>query len=299
MKERLQPLEAELAQSEEALQALLDRVPNPPAEDTPDGDSEDDAVDGQARRRSAGVRLRAARPPRPRGRARLDRRRARGQGVGLAVRLPRRRHRAARARAVPLGARPDRREGSRARAAAGARPRGGDVRHRVLPVRQGRLLFGSGGRSLSRRHVRGADGRVPREGGARRAAAALRRVLDVLPARGGRCRQGHARHVPRAPVRQGRDVRVLRARHVARRARAAARDRGGARAGARAAVPRAEHRGRRPRCVGREEVRHRGVVPRASRATARSRRRRTRPTTRRGDSTSATAATGSSSTCTR
>jgi seryl-tRNA synthetase len=43
-KERLQPLEAELAQLEEAVQALLDRVPNPPAEDTPDGDSEEDAV---------------------------------------------------------------------------------------------------------------------------------------------------------------------------------------------------------------------------------------------------------------
>ena len=31
-------------------------------------------------------------------------------------------------------------------------------------------------------------------------------VLDVLPARGRRGRQGHARDVPRAPVRQGRDV---------------------------------------------------------------------------------------------
>ena len=47
--------------------------------------------------------------------------------------------------------------------------------------------------------------------GARRAAAPLRRVLDVLPPRGGRGRQGHARDVPRAPVRQGRDVRLLRA----------------------------------------------------------------------------------------
>ena len=38
------------------------------------------------------------------------------------------------------------------------------------------------------------------------AAAALRRLLAVLPARGGRRRQGHARDLPRAPVRQGRDV---------------------------------------------------------------------------------------------
>ena len=37
-----------------ACQALLDRVPNPPAEDTPDGDKEEDAVDGEASRRPAG-----------------------------------------------------------------------------------------------------------------------------------------------------------------------------------------------------------------------------------------------------
>ena len=210
VKEQLQPLEAELAQSEEALQALLDRVPNPPAEDTPDGDSEDDAVT---------VKL-VGDPPafdfEPRDH--LDLAAAHGwidverggkvsgsrfvYRVGDIALLE--------LALAPLGARPDRREGARARAAAGARPRGGDVRHRVLPVRQGRLLFGPGGRALSRRHVRGADGRVPREGRARRAAASLRRVLDVLPARGGRGRQGHARDVPRAPVRQGRDVRVLR-----------------------------------------------------------------------------------------
>jgi seryl-tRNA synthetase len=44
VKERLQPLEAELSQAEARLQALLDRVPNLPAEDTPDGDTEEDAV---------------------------------------------------------------------------------------------------------------------------------------------------------------------------------------------------------------------------------------------------------------
>ena len=47
------------------------------------------------------------------------------------------------------------------------------------------------------------------------AAAALRRLLAVLPPRGGRRRQGHARHLPRAPVRQGRDVLVRRAGRVA------------------------------------------------------------------------------------
>jgi seryl-tRNA synthetase len=44
VKERLQPLEAELSEAESRLQTLLDRVPNPPAEDTPDGDTEEDAV---------------------------------------------------------------------------------------------------------------------------------------------------------------------------------------------------------------------------------------------------------------
>jgi seryl-tRNA synthetase len=44
VKERLQPLERELTDVEQQLQALLDRVPNPPADDTPDGDAEEDAV---------------------------------------------------------------------------------------------------------------------------------------------------------------------------------------------------------------------------------------------------------------
>ncbi len=44
VKERLQPLEAELQEAEERVRELLDRVPNPPADDTPDGDSEEDAV---------------------------------------------------------------------------------------------------------------------------------------------------------------------------------------------------------------------------------------------------------------
>jgi seryl-tRNA synthetase len=44
VKEQLQPLEAELAEAEERLRHLLDRVPNPPAEDTPDGTTEEDAV---------------------------------------------------------------------------------------------------------------------------------------------------------------------------------------------------------------------------------------------------------------
>jgi len=45
IKEQQQPLEAEFATWSERVQELLDRVPNPPAEDTPDGDQEEDAVE--------------------------------------------------------------------------------------------------------------------------------------------------------------------------------------------------------------------------------------------------------------
>jgi seryl-tRNA synthetase len=45
IKAELQPLEAELGEVQQRLQELLDRVPNPPAEDTPDGDREEDAVE--------------------------------------------------------------------------------------------------------------------------------------------------------------------------------------------------------------------------------------------------------------
>jgi seryl-tRNA synthetase len=44
VKERLGPLETELADVKAQLDDLLERVPNPPAEDTPDGTSEDDAA---------------------------------------------------------------------------------------------------------------------------------------------------------------------------------------------------------------------------------------------------------------
>ncbi len=45
VKEQQQPLEAEFATLSERVKELLDRVPNPPAEDTPDGDKEEDAVE--------------------------------------------------------------------------------------------------------------------------------------------------------------------------------------------------------------------------------------------------------------
>ena len=46
----------------------------------------------------------------------------------------------------------------------------------------------------------------------RRAAGLLRRLLHLLPPGGGRRRQGHAGDLPRPPVRQGGDVRLLHAR---------------------------------------------------------------------------------------
>ena len=132
---------------------------------------------------------------------------------------------------------------------AGARARGGALRHGLPARHRAADLPPARRRPVPRRHERGrarvaARRRDPRR---RRAAAALRRLLVVLPPRGRRRGQGHARHLPRAPVRQARDVLLRRARHVARRARAAAGDRGGDPAGAGDPLPRREHRRRRPR----------------------------------------------------
>ena len=90
-------------------------------------------------------------------------------------------------------------------------------------------------------------------------AAALRGLVVVLPPRSRQLRQGHPRHHPGAPVRQGRGVRLLQARR--RRGRASA----AAGLAARDAGP---HRGalsgnrrgrRRSRLVGGPQVRLRGV----------------------------------------
>ena len=86
-------------------------------------------------------------------------------------------------------------------------------------------------------------------------------LLDLLPPRGGRRRPRHARHLPRPPVRQGRDVLVRRALRVRRRARAPAGDRGAHPRRAGDPLPRRQRRGRRPRRPGGEEVRLRGLDP--------------------------------------
>src|SRR5215213_1366043 len=112
LKEELRQAEEELAQAERRRDELLTVIPNPPAEDTPDGFTDDDAVVV----RQVGDAPAFDFPAR--------------DHLRLALRLPRRRRGAARARAVPLRTRPAGREGVRADAAAGARSRGSDVRHR-------------------------------------------------------------------------------------------------------------------------------------------------------------------------
>ena len=80
------------------------------------------------------------------------------------------------------------------------------ARHRAADLPAGRRRAVPGG------HERGAAGLAARGRDARRggAAAPLRGLLAVLPARGGRRGARHARDPARAPVRQGRDVLVRR-----------------------------------------------------------------------------------------
>ena len=75
-------------------------------------------------------------------------------------------------------------------------------------------------RPLPRRHQRGGARRLPRRRDPRpvRRPAALRRLVGLLPPRGRLVRQGHPRHHPRAPVPQGRDVRLVPRRGRRRRA---------------------------------------------------------------------------------
>ena len=92
------------------------------------------------------------------------------------------------------------------------------------PGGAGRLPPGRG-RPLPGRHGRGAARRVPLRRDPRpRRSLPLRYagLQPELPARGRLVRQGHPRHLPGALVRQGRDVRLLRARGRRRRAPEAA-----------------------------------------------------------------------------
>ena len=160
-----------------------------------------------------------------------------------------------------------------------------------FPTEKSNIYALDGRRPLPHRHLRGRARRLPHGRDPRRAAAALRRVLDVLPPRGGRGRQGHARHVPRPPVQQGRAVRLLRARALAprsttgcSRSRRSSCRRSACRTASSTSPPATSAPRRRRSTTSRRGSRR-------SSATARSRRRRTRPTSRPAASASATAPT--------
>ena len=147
-------------------------------------------------------------PRRARRGARRDRHRARRQGVRLPVLLPHRRRRAAgagpgepgdgagrRGRLHPddhAGAGPARRRWRAPASSAPTRPRS------------------TGWRTTTSTWSAPPRCRSPATTSTRswtcRPAAALRRLLAVLSARGRLLRQGHQGHHPGAPVRQGRDV---------------------------------------------------------------------------------------------
>ena len=116
------------------------------------------------------------------------------------------------------------------------------------------FLVGTSEVSLAALHA----GRDPRR---RRAAAPLRGLLHLLSARGRSGGQGHARDLPRPPVRQGGDVLVRSPRGVCGGARAHAGDPGADPPGARDPLPGGGHRGRRPGRLGGAQVRLRGVDP--------------------------------------
>ena len=164
-----------------------------------------------------------------------------------------------------------RRRGVRSGGPAGAGSRGPAIRHRLLPRRARDDLRGPPRRAVPGRDLGGLAGGAPRgrDPGRRRPAAPLRGALHLLPARGRSRRQGHARDLPRPPVRQGRDVLVRQPGGVGRRARAPAGDSGANPPGARDPLPGGGHRRRRPRGRGGAQVRLRGLDSRARSATAR------------------------------
>ena len=120
---------------------------------------------------------------------------------------------------------------------------------------------------------------------------ALRRAVALLPHGGRRRRPRHPRTVPRPPVHQGRDVRLLHAGAERGDPPGDQGDRGGDLPGAGPRLPRHRHLHRRPRRPGVPQVRPRGLDARPRRqaaTTARSPAPPTAPTTRPGGSASAT-----------
>ncbi len=212
-------LEAELAEIEAALDELATRLPNVP--DPAGAGRGDRGGRGRSSARSASARLRL---PEPRDHVEL------GTALGL-IDMEQAAEASGSRFAYLLGdlvlvelalvrfaLDPARAGGVRPGRAAGARPRAPALygtgffpaeREMIYEVPRDELfLVGTSEVSLAALHAGEilAAGELP---------LPLRRDLDLLPARGRRGRQGHPRDLPRPPVRQGRDVLVLRAGRVA------------------------------------------------------------------------------------
>ena len=212
VKEELRAAEEELAAAEAARDEALAKIPNPPHESSPDGTEEDDAV--ELSRSGEPPSLAEAREHTEIGRFDMERA-ARLSGsrfgylIGDTALLALALYRAALDHLAQNGFTPVlppvlvREE---AMTGTGFFP---TERSNIYALADDDLyLTGTSEVALAGLHMGEIlDGR--------RAAAPLRRLLDELPPRGGRRRQGHARDVPRAPVQQGRDVRL----HAARRSR--------------------------------------------------------------------------------
>src|SRR6185369_8461556 len=102
--------------------------------------------------------------------------------------------------------------------------------------------------------------RAQRDPAGGEAAAQVRLPFAVLPQRGGLLREGHARHDPAAPVRQGGDRADRASREVLRRARGADGARGNHTATAGTAVPRRHAVHGRHGILGRQDLRSGSVA---------------------------------------
>ncbi len=254
--------EQRLREVGERLDAALLQVPNLPHESAPLGNREEDAEV---------LRLVGEQPSfgfEPRDHLelaeRLDRHGARRPHVGLALRRTcwaTSRGSGSPSSGCALDA-PDR-AGLHPRAAAGDGARGDDVRHGLLPDRPAVGLQPRGRRPVPGRHLRGAAGGASTRG----------EILDEaeLPLRYGGLSACFRREAGAA----GRDTRGIFRTHQFEKVEMFSFchpdrswdehewmlvDRGGDRAGARPALPGRQHRGGRPRRVGGQEVRHRGVA---------------------------------------